>query len=645
MRKLYIPIFTDPQHSFEQYDKDFSDLGANFIYLVEPCRLVHAVGERYRRALSSLKDALVHYESKGYECGIWLSTLGFGGPIFGDANPSGDPSFKPYTCIRSLDGKEEPDAICPTDPAFSERACQVIKDLARIGVKNIMLDDELCLSVRPGIGCACDNHLHELGKRFGKKVTLSELPELIFTGKTAPYRKEWLNIQGDTLRNFCKKLRSALDEIDPEVRMGFCAGYTSWDLEGVDAIELTRILAGKTKPFLRFSSAPYWIATQRFGRMSMPTLIEFARIQTAWTKNTDIEVFTECDTYPHDIYHTPVSLVQCFDTANLLTEGVGVLKYFYHYPCKPETERGYINAHLSANKDAVALISAFRGKTEIGVRVYEQMRRLGEATLPESFDQRQIMRKYGFSEAQKMLTVNAIPTVYEGEGLCGIVFGENVRALPKDAFGKGLILDLTAAEILQNEMGIDTGLRSAKPIRKMVLEDFGTGTPVSVYWASDLYEIETADTAKPLSRFVEADFLGDRRSSVSAYLYENGSGMRFLVYAFRAEGQREDSGVYWNYRRGEQIAGAIEWLGGEPLPVNCTGAPFGYLRCNRNGKRIAIAYFNCGTDPVESLDFRFCSKLKSFDIAVGSGEMSSQDTITLHGIASYGYAAIEAEIE
>ena len=39
MRKLYIPIFTDPQHSFEQYDKDFSDLGANFIYLVEPCKL------------------------------------------------------------------------------------------------------------------------------------------------------------------------------------------------------------------------------------------------------------------------------------------------------------------------------------------------------------------------------------------------------------------------------------------------------------------------------------------------------------------------------------------------------------------------------------------------------------------------------
>ena len=120
-------------------------------------------------------------------------------------------------------------------------------------------------------------------------------------------------MQGDTLRTFCKTLRDALDEVDPTVRMGFCAGYTSWDVEGVDAIELSYILAGNTKPFLRFTSAPYWYQGQRFGQTPLATFIEFARIQAAWIKNENIEVFTECDTYPHDRYHTPLAHIQCFD--------------------------------------------------------------------------------------------------------------------------------------------------------------------------------------------------------------------------------------------------------------------------------------------------------------------------------------------
>jgi hypothetical protein len=38
-----------------------------------------------------------------------------------------------------------------------------------------MLDDDLCLSVRPGLGCACDNHLSEFSRRMGRSITLEEL--------------------------------------------------------------------------------------------------------------------------------------------------------------------------------------------------------------------------------------------------------------------------------------------------------------------------------------------------------------------------------------------------------------------------------------------------------------------------------------
>ena len=70
-----------------------------------------------------------------------------------------------------------------------------------------------------------------------------------------------------------------------------------------------------------------------------------------------------------------------------------------------------------------------------------------------------------------------------------------------------------------------------------VLEDFGEGTPISVYRSTDLCDIVTADDAKVVSTFVDTDYLNPppRRRVLAAYLYENKLGKRFIVYAFRAQ--------------------------------------------------------------------------------------------------------------
>ena len=644
MRTLYVPISMDPEHSVEVYNDDFKKLGVDHIFLCEGSRLVLEQGKRYELSIKNTEKHIRIYEDLGYECGVWISTLGYGDTIFTNAVEN-----SLYTPIRSVVGHETKDAFCPTDKNLVDRFCKVITDLAKASAKMIMLDDDLCLSVRPGLGCACDTHIAEFSRRIGRTVTLAELPKLLFTGKANRERKIWLDMQGDTLRDFCRTLRNALDRAVPGVRMGFCAGYTSWDVEGVDAIELSQILAGNTKPFLRFTSAPYWLQAQRFGQTPLATFIEHARMQAAWTKNDDIEVFTECDSFPHDRFHTPLSHVQCFDAATMLTKNVGVLKYFYHYPCKPETERGYINAHLAAENTCKKLQRAFYSRKEVGVRVYEPMHKLANATLATTFDtarsQDQIMRKFAFSEAQMMLSVNAIPTVYDGRGLCGIVFGENANHLTDEAIQNGLILDITAAEILQNQ-GIDVGLKSSRPLKMTVLEDFGDGTPVSVYAAVDLCDIEVVENARTISEFVDTDYIAStslRRRVPSAYLYENAQKQRFLVYAFRAQYQPETSGMYLNYRRGEQIASAIEWLGGKPLPVNCTGEPYGYCRCNENDTSAAVAYFNCTSDCIASLDFKFARDVRNVNIIGGKGAQLSPRTVRVEDIRGYGYVAIEAD--
>jgi len=641
MRKLYVPIGMDPAHSADVYDADFKQLGVDTVFFTEPERIVLESQDRYDLIMKRISECVETYEGLGYECGMWISTLGYGGPLnaFGKENN--------FTQIRSIVGATAGDASCPTDEKFVSRVCDTIKDIARAGAKIIMLDDELCLSVRPGLGCACDNHLSEFSRRMGKSITLEELPKLLFTGETNEYRKEWLKMQGDTMRAFCRTLRSALDEVAPDTRLGFCSGYTSWDVEGTDAIELTKILAGGTKPFLRFTSAPYWLHKQRFGASPLPTFIELARMQTAWTKDEGIEVFTECDTFPHDRFHTPVSHVQCFDAATMLTKDVGALKYFYHYPCFPETERGYIDAHLAAKEDFEKLQAAFHSRNEVGIRVYEEMHKLADAALPEKFNastsQKQIMTKHIFSEAQKMLSVNAIPTVYEGKGLCGIVFGENAKYLTDEAINSGLILDIDAAEILQSK-GIDVGLLDTKPLELNVLEDFGDGLPVSVYWATDLCDVKINENAKVISEFVDTDYFTEPRyRTPSAYLYENKNGQRFLVYAFRAKNQPEISGVYWSYGRGKQITNAIEWLGGKPLPVVCCGHPYGYCRCNEDDSSVAVAYFNCSPDGVDALDLTFSRPVKNVRLIGGAGDLIDPLTVRIKDVSSFGYVAAVAE--
>ena len=644
MRKLYVPIKVDPTQNREQYLKDFKDLGVDHVFLSAEERWPLVSDEVRNKWMELIKDANDFYMEKGYECGVWISTIGYGSPLFSDATNKGA-----MTQIRSIVGKNGGDALCPSDEHFVESIVKTVQEIARTGARMIMLDDELCLSVCPGIGCACDNHLKEFSRLMGEEITLKGLPERVFTGKANKYRKTWLQMQGDTLRKFCRTLREALDEVDPTVRLGYCAGYTSFDTEGVDAFELTHILAGNTKPFMRFTSAPYWHFAQRFGQAPMQTFIEYVRMQNAWGKDEGIELFAECDTYPHNRFHTPRAHIECFDSATMLTKNIGVLKYFYHYPCQPTQERGYINAHLAAAKVKEQMQKAFHTRPEVGVRVYEEMHKLHDATLPESFDvvksQKEIMYKYAFSEAQQMLSVHAIPTVYDGKGLCGICFGENAKYLPADAFDNGLILDVTAAELLQAR-GVDVGLLSAAPITVGVLEDFKDGfDPHAVYWANNLCDMNIAPTASVSSEFVSISCVAPRHRFPACYRYENGKGQRFLVFGFRAETQTRHSGAYWNYGRGAQLGREIPWLCGKELPAKCEGNPFLYCLTNEDESSVAVAYFNCSVDGIDETEVTFARDVKNVKIIGGKGEQTGKRTAKICDLRSFGYVCIEADYE
>ena len=611
MARVFVPVSAQSDQDPVRVLPDLVRMGASRVYMSIGERFPFERGQRRDEILSSIKEKAEFYSKNGIEAAVWIDTLGFGG-----GHATYNKAAAKYTTIKAICGRELPDAFCPMDKDFTDMMAQLVEDICRVtGIRMLMLDDELCLSVRPGIGCLCDKHMAEYRRRMGEDIAAEDIARLVYTGAPSRYRTEWLSLMGDTLKDFCRSMREAVDRVDPDIRLGFCTGFTSWDLEGVDAPELARILAGKNKPFLRFTGAPYWFARNRFGFQTLQTVIETARMQYAWCKDSGIEVFAEADTYPRDRYHTPAVYSECFDMGTRISDDMDVLKYVYHYPCKPDYETGYVSAHERNKPVYDEIARVFNGKKAVGIRVYESMRKLQGAHISTEIRgtgyaelhalEKRLMQQMIFSSAQAMLTSNAIPTVYDGQGICGIAFGENARYLSDRAFEKGLILDAKAAMILE-EKGIDTGLASCEKESGAWIEHFedGIGVDSELRETAVICRIKTREGAVVLSSVRTLEQFSED-SSPLAYLYENKKGQRFLVYAFDAEDQRDESSLFWSYCRGIQIANAVEWLGGEGLCVRCEGNPLLYCIVKENERSRAVAYLNCHPDPIPLYSHNF----------------------------------------
>ena len=628
MSKIAVPIGLQDDLDLEAVLAHLRDIGADRVFIAQIYRALER-DDAYFAQLRRVKERMEFFRAAGLEVGVWMSTIGYGGPVMHRYQKASEG----MTHIRSITGRDAQDAFCPLDETFTTLTCQIIADTAALQPDMIMLDDELCLSVRPGIGCACDRHMAEYRRLLGEDIPLAELPGKICTGGKNRYRDTWLDLMGDTLRDFCRKMRQAVDSVNPAIRMGFCSGFTSWDMEGVDAVELTEILAGETVPFLRFTGAPYWPAASRFGMQPLQAVVECNRRQYAYCRDKGIEVFTEQDPYPHTRFHVPAAFMECFDLSTLVAEDMDRLKYFFTYVSPLEYETGYIDAHKRNEGLRQEIAEVFNDKEAIGIRVYAPMSPFREMKLPNWFiGEREIMRRW-FSSAACMLSMQAIPAVHEGRGICGIAFGEGARLLDEEALAGGMILDVPAAQLLQ-ERGVDVGLLSAKSLPAEYSERFETEA-ITSYGVNAVYDIEVAESAKVLSRFC-----GDGQEHIAAYLYENADGQRFMVYGFNGDDVRYTSTTIRNYCRGEQLRDVLPALCGKSLPAACTGHPYLYCLCKQRENTTAVAYINCHPDEMVDATVELPAEPSHVRFIHCTGEVQG-DKVTLHHVPAYGFAALE----
>lgn len=569
-------------------------------------------------SLQDLKDICKAFHDRGYEVGAWVWTYMFQGT-------------HPYTTMVSINGNPISSYVCPTDDAFSDFVAQYIHDIALTGVDLIQFDDDFRYGfLGPnGPGCLCDKHMAIIRELVGEDCTREQVCQQILNGGPNKYRDAYLKANGDTFRAFANKMRRAVDSADPKVRLGACACLTSWDIDGIEAMELSRILAGNTKPFIRLIGAPYWAVKRNWGN-ELQDCIDMDRMEAAWVRNADpeIEIIAEGDSFPRPRTTCPASYLENFDMA-IRAAGCcdGILKYGIDYFSNMDYETGYTKFHLRNKENYDGIHKYFDGKAEIGVRVYTYTKKLEKAVFEKSVNIEHMV----FPQAARILSANTIPIQFEGTGICGAVFGEDARQLPLEAADQGLILDYDAAKIL-SDRGLDVGVS--------VFGDAVTAGRLERYLNPENYTFSRGIPVYQVSLKAGAEVLSDTETEKglypTAFRYENEKGQRF--YVLNAPPHVANNNILKQYARSRQIAENIQWLSGRQLPAYCYGNPAMYTIVKESGGKLAVGLWNLHADIAIDPVVELADEYTSIDFIGCTGRLEGKK-VYLSDIPAFGFAS------
>ena len=612
MHKLAVPLTLRQlmDYGAESFIDTLKELGADTAVLGIGSYLLSQ--EEQDKTFSALAEFVPMFRQAGFSVAVWLWTFA----VREEA---------PFTRITSPTGKVSVEECCPSDKSFRAFASAYLQAIAKTAPDMILFDDDYRYGfIDCGLGCACPNHRAYMEGVLGEPLPMGDISHLIFSGAKNKYRSAFLKANGHFFIEFAKEMRQAVDAISPTIRLGLCACMSTWDFDGVSAAELSRILAGNTKPFLRLIGAPYWADNRGWGNR-IQDVIELERMESAWC-GEDIDIFAEGDTYPRPRFTCPANLLEGFDMALRASGAVnGILKYTLDYHADVAYETGYNQKHLQNKPIYQDIHRHFSAKAPVGIRVYEAMEKFENATIPAYYDGKDEVENLFFSPAARMLAAQTIPTIYKGLGTVGIAFGENAKYIDQSALQNGMILDITAARIL-TERGVDVGLVKVGDTYQASREYFPFHNRYINLSGCPAWEIQIHENAEAQSRFVTKS-----KESVASYTYQNARGQHFLVFAF--DGYSMTEHAFKTPIRGEEIVAWIQSMG-KALPATMLGNPDCYMLCCQDDSGKAVWIGNFFADECMQTTVTLDRPYSRIHYINCTGEMH-QNRITLHAISPY----------
>lgn len=626
MYRIYIPVNCDKFYrtknkqllldELRQFDADTVML--NFETSLDGHVILYSE-EEAERQLRRLYEACAFFKENGYTVGAWFWGLQF------------DAQFS-FTTIQTLNGKAVHRFACPSDPDFLDTFSERLTQIASTGVDLILLNDDLRFGAWGGFGCVCENHIRMMCDAVGENVGKKELIEKILSGGQNKYRDAFLLSNRRSLENYAVRMREAVDRVNPQIRLGFCACMTSWDIDG-DAFDLARRMAGNTRPLLRLIGAPYW-AKGKEEASRLPAIVELERMEASWNTDPEIELLAEGDVYPRPRLHCGANYLEGFDMA-LRASGAldGILRIAIDYVSNVGYEKGYVRQYLKNKPMYEAIEKHFTKKKSTGVRIYAMQHKVASMLLPNALGTLSDMQEMFYPSEARVLASCGIPTVYEGKGSVGIAFGENAYGLPETALENGLILDTLSAKIL-TERGVDVGIRS-----------FGEPMPFFFQYllGEDNYIIAEGSRAFALDLDGKVEIFSCATKTLEGtegipfcYRYENGKGQKFLV--FNCIGKDSEMQLK-HYANAKLITDNVGWLSGTPLPAFCIGYPNLYMQCKEDEGTLAIGIWNFFEDEAIAPEVFLCGDYREAEFLFGGGKMLA-DRLILDDIPPFGFRAI-----
>lgn len=627
MRKISIPAI----YNSYNYDRE------KLLEILKKCNAFRAMlaiprviqnGRIVSEIDKNLKKDIAFFESQGFEVCVWLGeSIGHGWPINEKAT---------YRNIVSLAGETGNSSFCPTDELFVSDFCAWIRNVAQAGAKQILLDDDFRMSMHGtpvcAASCMCEEHLRQYNALVEAQFTRAEIAEKVFTGGPSRYRQAWYNLMGNTMLNFAKKIRAAVDEVDSSVRVGLCATYGMWDLDGAAFEKAGKILAGNNRALLRLCGAPYWA----HDGYELAEVITLERMAAARFRKENTELMSEGDTYPRPRTVCPAVYLETFEQA-LVADGKfdGTLKYILEFHAPYSYETGYIDRHIKNGALIASIENAFAQGRCVGLRLFENFQYLCGADLPDEDPyenaNRANMRPRGIG--CRFVSALGLPVAFDGEYPV-VVFGENAKYVTENDLRNGAILDIVAAQILQKR-GTDVGLKGVRKINDVILTEHFIDEDIHVTSAQpEFFDLKISDAARPLTYFE------GKQKHIDAYLFENTARQRFLVYSFN--GENTDARVFKTYARQREVNRACEWLCGKKLPAACTGNPATYTICKMQENRLSVAFWNLYPDDIALARFEISEEYTKVNWIGAEGELR-KNAVEFKNVAAYSFCAFVLE--
>ena len=521
----------------------------------------------------------------------------------------------------AVGGKSADNKKCPLDPAFqADWAAKVKSVVAAARPRMVNIEDDYTLAWGRGLdngGCFCERHLALFARLYGKSLTAAEIAAAFKnrTDANLPIRRAFADAVRESLCILARKVRAAVDEIDPTIRICVCEPGISADKDGASVEAVARAFAGpNTRPAIRPSGAIY-------GAQTTPADVPGAVAHTFHTLARlpqDIETFYEADPYPHNRFFTSAAQMGSLMSGAVFAGSQNLLLYCLQYLDDPFEDPGYANEfiRLKPRLEAVQDFSRSRHATLHGVRIVwtsdamALTRGLGGGRDAQLADEAFILAKFGLpytmcTNGPAILAGNIVESLTDaelGEILAGgaLVDAPAADLLAQRGFGRDLGVDVKIAEgrlpVVREEIMSAAALaRRGRDVNAFYIFSAGTEGTVRTFAT-----LAPHDGTEVWSRF---SGVGGEEVTPSLTFAKNARGGRVAVMATSLVGNRS-SGLL-NLRKQEMWQNLFRRLAPNAVPVMALDAPgiWTLASVSEDGREMMVMVNNLSGDVRENLSF------------------------------------------